>query len=189
MAQAERPLSLPTRTEADPDSAVAAVLAKARQQVGFIPNMYAGMANVPGLLETYLSGYGHFRTGSNFTKTEQEVVLLTISRVNACTYCVAAHSTLADMAKVPVEVTDAIRDGKPVPDERLDALVRFTSVLVESRGLPSADDLDDFLAAGYTDQDVLQIVLAIAVKTLSNFSNHLLHTPVDAVFAGRVWED
>lgn len=189
MAQSERALSLPIRSEGDPDPAVSAVLAKAKQQVGFIPNMYAGMANVPGLLETYLDGYNQFRANSNFSKIEQEVVLLAISRTNRCTYCVAAHSTLADMAKVPAEVVDAIREGKPVPDDRLDALVRFTTLLVESRGLPREGDLDEFIAAGFTEEDVLQIVLAIAVKTLSNYSNHLLHTPVDGVFAGRAWED
>ncbi len=189
MAQAERALTLPARTESDADPSVAAVLASARQQLGFIPNMYAGMANVPGLLDTYLSGYNHFRNGSNFSPAEQEVILLAISRANACTYCMAAHSTVADMAKVPTEVTDAVRDGKPLLDDRLDILARFTTTLTERRGLPSAADVDDFLAAGFTETDVLQIVLAIGVKTLSNYSNHLLHTPVDEVFAGRTWEE
>lgn len=188
MAQAERALTLPPRTEDDPDPAVAAVLATAKAKTGMIPNMYARMANVPGLLETYLSGYERFRRGSSFTRVEQEVVLLAISRTNGCTYCMAAHSTLADMARVPTEVTDAIRDGKPVPDDKLDALVRFTSTIVDTRGLPSAAALDDFTAAGYTETDVLQIVLAVSVKTISNYANHLFHTPVDAAFADRVWE-
>lgn len=189
MAHAERALTLPARSEDDPNPAVAAVLAKAKEQVGMIPNMYAGMANVPGLLETYLSGYEKFRGGSTLSAVEQEVVLLAISRANGCDYCVAAHSTLADMAKVPTEITDAIRDGKPLDDEGLDALVRFTTVLVETRGLPSAADLAGFVAAGYSEAAVLDIVLAIGVKTLSNYSNHLLHTPVDDLFAGRAWDE
>lgn len=189
MAQAERALTLPARTENDIDPAVAEVLATAKAQTGRIPNMYARMANVPGLLETYLAGYREFRTASDFSKVEQAVALLAISRANGCTYCMAAHSTLADMAKVPTEVTDAIRDGKPVPEAKLDALARFATTMVESRGLPPTAALDDFLAAGYSETDVLQIVLAIAVKTISNYSNHLFHTPVDEVFAGRTWQE
>lgn len=188
MAKAERPLTLVPRTEQDADPAVAAILAKAKAQVGFIPNMYAGMANVPGVLETYLSGYAAFRADAKFSKIEQEVIFLAISRANGCEYCVTVHSAVADMAKVPTEITDAIRDGKPLPDERLDALTRFTATMVESRGLPTADDLTAFLDAGFTETDVLQIVLAIGVKTLSNYSNHLLHTPIDDIFASRTWK-
>ncbi|MEV6055848.1 carboxymuconolactone decarboxylase family protein [Streptomyces sp. NPDC052107] len=189
MAHAERPLSLPARTEADPDSAVAAALARAKAQTGMIPNMYARMANVPGLLDTYLSGYNAFRRNSGFTPAEQETVLLTISRVNGCTYCVAAHSALADMNKVPTEVTDALRDGKPLPDARLDALSEFTAVMVESRGLPTAAQVDAFLAAGYAETDILHVLLAVSVKTISNYTNHLFHTPVDEMFAHRAWEE
>lgn len=116
-------------------------------------------------------------------------MLLTISRINGCTYCVAAHSGLADMADVPTEVTDALRAGRPVPDPRLDALARFTTTMVQTRGLPSRADVEAFLAAGFDERDVLQVVLAIGIKTLSNYTNHLFHTPVDAVFAHRAWED
>jgi uncharacterized peroxidase-related enzyme len=165
------------------------VLEKAVKQVGFLPNMYARMVHSPGLLNTYLDGYAAFRQNSGFDAVEQEVVFLTISRVNGCAYCVSAHSALADMkSKVPQEVTDAIRDGKPIPDPRLAALHRFVEVMVRARGLPTRADVAAFHAADYTDRQILEIVLAIAVKTLSNYANHLFHTPVDAMFASRVWE-
>jgi uncharacterized peroxidase-related enzyme len=188
MAHAEHRLGLPARTEDDPEPAVAAVLQKAKAGIGMIPNMYANMANVPGLLETYLTGYDAFRTGSAFTPTEQEVVLLAISRFNGCTYCVAAHSAGADRARVPAEITDALRAGQPLPDAKLDALATFTTAMVATRGLPRRDDVQAFLDAGYSEADILQILLALAVKTISNYSNHLFHTPVDAVFAHRAWE-
>lgn len=165
------------------------VLEKAVKQVGFVPNMYAGMVHSPGLLNTYLDGYAAFRQNSGFNAIEQEVVFLTISRFNGCSYCVAAHSALADMkSKVPPEVTDAIRNGKPVPDPRLSALSRFVEVMVRTRGLPTRAEVSAFHAAGYSDKQILEVVLAIAVKTLSNYSNHLFHTPVDTMFAGRNWE-
>src|SRR5260370_6599777 len=95
-------LTLMPKTLGTADSRSKAVLEKAKAQVGFIPNMYAGMANSPGLLESYLDGYAAFRTHSGFTPAEQAVVFLTISRENGCDYCMAAHSMIADKAsKVP----------------------------------------------------------------------------------------
>jgi hypothetical protein len=76
------------------------------------------------------------------TPAEQETVLLTISRVNGLHLLRRAHSALADMNQVPTEVTDAIRDGKPLPDARLDALSTFTASLVESRGLPTTAEVE-----------------------------------------------
>lgn len=165
-----------------------AILEKAKAQIGFIPNMYAGMVNSPALLEAYLDGYGRFRKATGFSALEQEVIFLTISCVNGCEYCVAAHSFIADRKSgVPTEVTDAIRAGGQVEDARLGALVRFTRILVESRGRPTSAEAAAFLAVGYTEQNILEIILAISVKTISNYANHILHTQLDPMFAGRGW--
>lgn len=186
---AEYKLSLPFQSLETADPNAKAVLEKAKAQLGFIPNMYAGMANASGLLDTYLDGYARFRKDSGFTPAEQEVVFLTISRANGCDYCVAAHSLIADqMSKVPLPVTDAIRDGRPIPDPKLAALSTFTDTMLRTRGLPANADVEAFLAVGYSERQVLEIILAIAVKTLSNYANHLLHTPLDAMFASRVWQ-
>lgn len=185
----EYQLKLLPRTLDDADPKVSAVLQKAKAQTGFIPNMYAGMANSPGLLEAYLEGYSRFRKDSGFTPVEQEVVLLTISRANGCEYCIAAHSFIADqVSKVPAAVTEAIRDGRRIPDAKLAVLSEFTGTLVSTRGLPRIAEVQAFLEAGFEERHVLEIILAIAVKTLSNYSNHLLHTPVDAMFASRAWK-
>ncbi len=185
----EYKLTLSPKTLQNADPKIRAVLQKAKAQAGFIPNMYAGMANSPGLLETYIDGYDRFRKDSGFTPAEQEVVFLTVSRGNGCDYCMAAHSMIADqMSKVPPAVTDAIRRGRAIPDSRLAALSTFTDVLLATRGLSSKADVQAFLAAGYEERHVLEIILAIAVKTLSNYSNHLFHTPLDEMFAGREWK-
>jgi uncharacterized peroxidase-related enzyme len=182
-------LTLPALSSADAEYLARARLDEAQQKLRFVPNMYAVMANSPGLLDTYVHGYERFRAMSGFSPTEQEVVLLTISRENRCTYCVAAHSFLADqVSAVPAAVTEAIRAGTPMPDAKLAALSTFTRVMLTTRGLPDRAEVASFLEAGYTERQVLEIVLAIAVKTLSNYSNHLFHTPVDAVFAGRAWQ-
>ena len=164
-------------------------LEKAKQQQGFVPNMYGAMANEPALYEAYATTYAAFRAETGFTPVEQEVIFLVISRENGCDYCMAAHSFVADkMSKVPGEVTDAIRDGRPIADMKLAALAAFTAKMVASRGRPSDADVTSFLAAGYRERNILGIVLAIGVKTFSNYTNHLFHTPVDSVFAARLWE-
>lgn len=165
-------------------------LEEARKNLGFIPNMYGVMVHSPGLFDTYINGYNRFRELSGFTPAEQEVVFLAISIENGCSYCVAAHSLIADrMSGVPAPVTDAIRDGAPIPDARLAALHAFTRLMVRKRGLPTRADVTSFLASGYSEQQILEIVLAIAVKTLSNYANHLFHTPVDSQFATWAWTD
>ena len=85
------------------------------------------------------------------------------------------------------EVTDAVRAGEPIGDARLQALNLFTTSMVATRGRPPEEELEAFLAVGYTENQVLEIILAIAVKTLSNYSNHVLDTPLDKAFARRAW--
>lgn len=163
------------------------LLDAAKAQLGMVPNMYAGMANSPGLLGAYRFGYDEFRRHSGFSSAEQEVIFLAISRFNGCNYCMGAHSTIADGNKVPTEVTDAVRDGEPIGDAKLQGLNLFTTTMVATRGRPSDVALKEFLAVGYTENQVLEIILAIAVKTLSNYSNHVFDTPLDQAFARRAW--
>lgn len=185
---AEAKLNLPQLTLESADAKSRAVLEKAKAQVGFIPNMYKGMANLPGVLDTYLQGYAAFRADGGFTPAEQEVVFLVISRSNGCEYCVSAHSMLAaKKSNVAENVLKALRDGSAIPDPKLAALAAFTETMHRTRGLPTQADLAAFLAAGYSERHVLAIVLALAVKTLSNYSNHLFHTQVDEAFSGFAW--
>lgn len=129
------------------------LLEKAKQQLGFVPNMYGAMANEPALYEAYATAYAAFRAECGFTPVEQEVIFLAISRVNGCDYCMAAHSFVADkMSKVPVTVTDAIRDGQLIGDEKLAALAAFTTKMVQSRGRPSDADVAAFVAAGHCNR-------------------------------------
>jgi len=165
------------------------VLDKAQAAVGFVPNMYANMVNQPALLETYLDGYARFRNEAGFTPAEQEVVFLTISRANGCDYCMAAHSMLAlKKSGLAADATEALRNDQPIPDPKLEALASFTRTLVEKRGFIAREDAEAFQAAGYTEQHILGVVLALSVKILSNYSNHLFQTAVDDVFAEHAWQ-
>lgn len=182
-------LTLPAKTLDDADPKAAEILTKTKASMGMIPNMYATMANSPAMLQTYAQGYSLFRADSGFTSAEQEVVFLTISRENECYYCMAAHSFVADNAsKVPTDVTDAVRSDSPIEDKKLAALVDFTRAMFVSRGHPSQDDVAAFLQAGYAESHILDIILALAVKTISNYSNHVFDPTVDDAFAARSWE-
>jgi uncharacterized peroxidase-related enzyme len=165
------------------------LLETAKRQLGFVPNMYGAMVNEPALFESYATTYVLFRAECGFTPAEQEVILLVISRGNTCDYCMAAHSFVADkMSKVPPEITDAIRDGRPIADAKIQALATFTKIMFDTRGRPSEASVQEFLAAGYREKNILGIILAIGLKTFSNYANHVFHTPVDGVFASRVWK-
>lgn len=160
------------------------LLDQARASAGMVPNMYRSMANSPGLLETYMTGYERFRGSGEFSAPEQETVFLTISRENGCDYCVAAHSMIArNKSGVSAEDTQALRSGDSLPDAKLDALASFTAEMVRTRGRPSPEAVESFKAAGYSDRHVLEIILAMAVKTLSNYSNHIARHELDAAFA------
>lgn len=160
------------------------LLSNAQKQVGFIPNMYANMVNAPAVLSTYLHGYGLFRAESGFAPAEQEVVFLAVSQANGCTYCAAAHSMIADkVSRVPGPVLGAIRQGQPIPDAKLAALYALTQEMVRTNGRPSREKVDAFLNAGYEEKHILYIVLAVAVKVLSNYTNHAFGTEVDERFS------
>jgi uncharacterized peroxidase-related enzyme len=165
------------------------LLSVAKRENKMLPNMYKAMVNSPELLDTYMQGYKKFRESDIFSPAEQEVVFLTISVENQCAYCIAAHSLLADtVSKVPVDVTEAIRNNTEIQHKKLRALSEFTSIMVQKRGFPTNDDAQRFLQAGYSEQHVLGIILAISVKTISNYVNHIFDTELDAVFKAREWK-
>lgn len=163
------------------------LLEAANKKYRMIPNLYAKMAEAPALLQAYLQVAEIFAK-SSLTPTQQQIVLLTVSRVNRCGYCVGAHSALADMGGVPAEVTNAIRHDAPIPDVKLEALRRFTARLVEARGWVQEADIQSFLKAGYSRANVLEVVVGVGQKTLSNYTNHMVGTALDAAFASRAWQ-
>lgn len=182
-------MTLGAQTIESADPGAKPILEAAKARMGTVPNMYARMANLPALLATYVQAQDAFRGQCGFTPQEQEVVLLTISRENGCNYCMGAHSMIAEkLSKVPAEALEAVRAGSAIPDRKLAALADFAKAMVRTRGNPSLDEAQAFLRAGYGEQHILAVILAIAVKTISNYSNHLFHTPLDAAFARYEWK-
>lgn len=180
--------SLPARTtENAPENAVP-LLEGAQKQLGFVPNLYRNMANLPSLLATYMDGYNRFREESGFDATEQELVFLTISRLNGCDYCMAAHSMIGDrVAGMAPDLLEAIRQGKELPDSKLEGLSRFTKHVFETAGRPTEAEANRFLNLGFEETQVLAVILALGVKTLSNYVNHVFEPELDEAFANHAW--
>ena len=162
------------------------ILSAVKKGFGFVPNMLGMMAEAPTLLNAYRTVAGIFDQTS-LTPAERQTVLLTVSYENNCEYCMAAHSTIAGMQNVPQAIVAALRSGAPIADKRLEALRRFTSAVVTSKGHPSNRDLEVFAQAGYGPQQVLEVVLGVGLKTLSNYANHIAATPLDPAFAPAAW--
>ncbi|MBL8277050.1 MAG: carboxymuconolactone decarboxylase family protein [Pelomonas sp.] len=162
------------------------LLAAAEKAYGFLPNLLRGMAASPALLEGYMTLAGIFDK-TNLTETERQIILMTSNRLNGCTYCMAAHSAISLGAGVPADVVSALRSGESIDDARLEALRQFTVKVVESRGWPTEEDVLGLLAAGYTTQTVLDVVLGTSLKVMSNYTNHIVQTPLDPVFEAHAW--
>lgn len=179
-------MKAPLKTETEVDEWGKTLFERSKKAYKMVPNMYQAMANAPEILQSYMDCYQNFREHSGFTSAEQEVIMLVISYENGCEYCMAAHSTMADFySKVPTEVTEAIRTDSMIPDGTLRALAEMTKEMLLSRGRPSPSCVEQFLDAGFQEKQLMDIVLAIATKTMSNYTNHLFSTPVDAAFKAR----
>ncbi len=159
--------------------------AKAKNK--FVPNILAKMAEAPATLEAYTTLAGIFEK-TDLSATERQVIMMTVNRLNGCTYCMAAHSTISRMTGVAEDVIATLRAGTALADPKLEALRQFTVVMTHDRGFPSEADKEAFLAAGYTKQTMLEVVLGISYKVLSNYTNHLAHTELDDKFSADTWE-
>jgi AhpD family alkylhydroperoxidase len=164
------------------------ILEGIQKELGFVPNLYAGLANAPAALEAYLALSKYFEKTS-LSPIEKQVVLLAVSVANGCDFCVAAHSMVAkNVTGVPEPVVTALREDKLPEDTKLAALTEFTRAVVAERGWVADHPAQArFLEAGYNRTQALEVLLGVAQKTLSNYANHLLETPLNSVLEGERW--
>lgn len=179
-------MSYPVHTIESAPEGAKETLAAAKKGYGFVPNLLAVMAEAPALVKGY-TALSRIFDETSFSAAERQIVLLTTSIENGCDYCVAAHSVIAGMQKVPDEVVQAIRNGTQIDDAKLEALRSFTSAVVTKRGWPTDGDATAFHAAGYSPRQALEVVLGVGLKTLSNYMNHIAETPLDQAFAKAEW--
>jgi len=163
------------------------LLEKAKSQVGFIPNLHAIMAEAPSMLQGYRAINDLFLK-SSLSKEEKTVVWQAVNVEHNCHYCVPAHTAVAKGMKIDDALSEALRNEAPLGDPKLEALRTFTLAMVRNRGDVDEAGVKTFLDAGFTKRHILEVILGIAQKTMSNYTNHLADTPLDAAFAPLAWE-
>jgi len=157
------------------------LLANSLKAFGMIPNLHAVMAESAPLLEAYQTLHTLFQQTS-FNAEELTVVWQTINVEHNCHYCIPAHTGIAHMMKVDNAIIEALRNSTKLPTEKLQVLHTTTLALVRNRGQLSQDEISAFLEVGYEQRNLLEIVLGISQKVMSNYVNHLAETPVDEAF-------
>ncbi|MGM0578145.1 MAG: carboxymuconolactone decarboxylase family protein [Myxococcota bacterium] len=163
------------------------VLEAVAQQLGFVPNVIGLMAEAPAAAKAYAALSEAF-SESSLSPVEQQTVLLAAAFENRCDYCMAAHSWGFKGSGGGDEDLKAIRAGQPMPTDRLEALRRFAGTVVARRGWLSDGDLDRFLEAGFERSHALEVLVGVAQKTLSNYTNHIFDTPLDEGLREFRWE-
>ena len=154
----------------------------AKANYGFVPNMLGAMANAPGLLEAYTSLTRLFKK-SSFSALEQQLVYLTASVENECDYCSQAHGfALVNSFGISTEDIERVRTGRTPKDVRLSALVNVTREIVRNRGTVSDEAARDFSEAGYQPEQLLELLIGVAAKTLTNSLDHLSPVELDEEF-------
>jgi AhpD family alkylhydroperoxidase len=178
-------LGLQARTIANAPEGSKPVLEGIQKGFGFIPNLMATFANSPAMLKGYLALDAEWEKTS-FTPSQRQLILLTASLENDCGYCTAAHSTIAKaFLKVPAETITAVRAGYATGDEATDALVGLTREIVTQRGHANADAVARFIDAGFKAEQVIELLLGVGLKTISNYLVHLNPPALDAAFSAE----
>jgi AhpD family alkylhydroperoxidase len=154
--------------------------------LGGIPNLAAGMAESPSLVKGFFGLRAVYMAGT-FSDADIQVLSIANAVANGCAWCVAFHSFFALKAGVSATAVDALRAGKSPAEPRYKALADFTRVLIEERGKPSAKQQGDFLAAGFTQAQALEVVVGVAFSTMANYAGNLIDAPLDAMFAAHEW--
>ena len=162
-------------------------LEAAEKAYGFIPNMLRALAESPKAAKAYWS-LGEQLNGSSLSGMEQQVLMLAVSRVNRCPYCMAAHSLTARLAGMSEQDLEALRVGKALSDPKLEALRAYARTVTENRGDIKKEDTETFLSAGFTKAQVFEVMLGIAYKTMSNYVNHVVGTNLDEQLRKMEWQ-
>lgn len=154
---------------------------------GFFPKLHQILTEAPAAYQAYLDTFALFEHHTTFSPLEQQVVFMTANYENNCHYCVPGHSFLMTLSKMPADVIESLREGLPIKDARLEALRTYTRLLLDKRGHLSDGEIRAFLAAGYTKRQALEVLVGLASKLISNFTNSLAHTELDEPVKPLAW--
>jgi AhpD family alkylhydroperoxidase len=161
-------------------------LRRLQASVGRIPNLAAGMAESPALLNGFLALRELYAT-TGFSPGEIQVLSLTAAYENDCAWCIAFHTAMALKEGVDRATIDALRRGAVPGDGRLAALSNFSRAMVRNRGAVDPQTLQAFFAAGYSRRQALDVVMGMAFSLMANYAGHLTRPPVDDFLTPHAW--
>ena len=151
---------------------------------GFIPTLHATLAESPIALDAYTAMYTAITTHGTLSAVEQQIAFQVVNVLHGCEYCTTGHTYLSRAVQMPEDVIAALRNGAAINGHpRWEALRQFTETVVRTRGHAGDAAVADFLAAGFTQAQLLEVVTIVACKTISNYTNHLTHTPLESFMA------
>lgn len=153
-----------------------AIFDSLQKNLGFVPNLYAYYAKNETALGDYLALQNR---KSTLKAKEREVVNLVTSQINACTYCLAAHSAIAKINGFSDEEIMEVRKGSALFDQQLDALAKFTASVVSNNGKASQESKQAFFEAGYSEASMIDVVIVIGDKIISNYIHNLTGVEID----------
>lgn len=166
--------SIPTKNDVNDHNKT--LFDKLQTGLGFVPNLYAYFAKNDTALGDYLALQNRKSTLRN---KEREVINLVTSQLNGCRYCQSAHTVIGKMNGFTDEQVLEIRQGSASFDTKLDALAKFTASVVENRGRASEKAKELFFAAGYTEANMIDVVIVIGDKIISNYIHNLTGFEID----------
>lgn len=167
-------ISVPTRSTVSAGNQ--AIFDNLQSKLGFVPNLYATFAHSETALGNYLA-LQNAKTSLN--AKEREVINLVVSQINDCRYCLAAHTVLGKMVGFSDAQIIDIRKGRTGIDAKLDALAHLVRSVTLNRGKPDAAALDKFFAAGYTEAHLVDTIMVVGDKIISNYIHGTTQVPVD----------
>jgi AhpD family alkylhydroperoxidase len=164
----------------------ARTLATTEKHLGYLPAAVARLAEAPLLLDGFLKLSAMFETTS-LDPLARETLIMTVATRNECHLCVAMHTATLRRLDADPALVAALRDGKPLPDERLQAVRDFTHTVMDTAGAVPDETLREFLDAGFTRRQALEVVLGIGTYTMSTFANRLTRAPIDEPLTAFAW--
>jgi len=162
------------------------VLEQVKRHYQFIPNALGAMVESPEAVRAYLT-LDEIVGENSLSEEQRHVVFLTVAREYNCSYCVAAHSAFAQMARLDGEHIQKLREGETLPNPRLEALRRFVSKLVQNDCHVSEQDVQAFLDQGFTRRHILEIITMMANKLIAVYANRVMGTDLDEALQPLRW--
>lgn len=166
--------NVPTREEVSANNQ--AIFDNLQKGLGFVPNLYAYYAKNETALGDYLALQNR---KSTLKAKEREVINLITSQINDCRYCQSAHTVLGKMNGFTEEQVIELRKGSASFDAKLDALVKFTASVVINKGKATPQTKEAFFAAGYTEANLIDVVIVVGDKIISNYIHNLADFAID----------